>query len=171
MKGLVRALAGISVGIFLHGLVHYDPVQRFFYSIKDKWKGIIWRLDICIWAIIIFYMLFPFHSNADELSVQYDYITVILMFFALIPIFMYEVSIGRKKCAILLSSFARKYAFYAYMGQAVFYSIDKLIYRMEIVTIEKLIILNTAVPFFALIIWFIDKGLSTVIYKRRQLHE
>lgn len=165
MKGIIRALAAICVGIFINGLIRCDYTQTILNRITPIKRKVVLAFDVLLWIGIIYYMMFPFSSNAEVLSVQYDYIIVIIMAIALFPLFCNLIIIQNQKIHNL-ARILGKYSFYAYFGQAVFYSIDKLVYRMEFGIAKKAIILNVTIPIISLFIWL----MSYLITKNISIH-
>lgn len=68
-----------------------------------------------------------------------------------------------------ISAFAGKlgkYAFFAYFGQAVFYSFDKIIYSLNIGVYVKALILHLTIPLFSLILYLLTKWIRKSIKKK-----
>ena len=160
MKGTIRALAAVCVGVMLEGLLQSEA----YLSIKDKMKigtkRIICFIDIILWLVIVVYMIFPFAARNYETEVQYDYIITLLMMISLIPILGELFPEPRLTKLYTIANGLGKYAFFAYFGQAVFYSFDKIIYSLDISILFKGIILNLAVPFFSLLLFLISEAIK-----------
>ena len=142
MKGLVRALAAVCVGVMLDGILASDGCSSYINSLQNRWKRIICICDVLVWLVIIAYMVYPFKSRFYDTQIQYDYIIVLLMGMAMIPVFG---DIWPGNHSARMGVFAGKlgrYAFYAYFGQAIFYSIDKIIYSLDVKISIKVFILH-----------------------------
>lgn len=163
MKGIIRACAAICLGMFLCGLVQSDYLLKIRIK-RGISKTFIVLADLFLWLIIIIYMIYPFHSNADVLMVQYDYIIVLLMVLALIPIFHTEFFNGEMDTIYKGSNYLGKYSFYAFMGQAVFYSVDPIVFSNERSVFQNALILNVAVSLISIGLWIIHNLLIS-IYK------
>ena len=165
-KGLIRALAAICVGVFLEGIVQTEWFRTKINRLTGKKKTVLWIADIFFWIVIICYMVYPFSSNAAVLSVQYDYIVVVLMMLALLPVFSMEKTVDHTNNHITrkkIAGFLGKYSFYAYFGQAIFYSFDRLIYRMDISIFHKALILNLCAIGFSALLWIITEKSKDLI--------
>ena len=162
MKGLVRALAAICVGVFIEGIVDGDWVCHKIGGLNKTKKSIIWLIDVLIWLVIVGYMIYPFSSNSDTLSIQYDYIIVILMAFALVPVFSIFEKSNKKGIVNVIAGTLGTFSFYAYFGQAVFYSFDTIVYRMNINMFYKALILNVGVLVISMILWMVTKRIRRI---------
>lgn len=167
MKGIIRALAAICMGAFLNGIVHSDFFVEFANKVTKRQRAWISFFDVFLWIGIVYYMIFPFKSNAEILSIQYDYIMVVLMAFALLPILGNILTTNNRKIS-RCSKKLGEYAFFAYFGQAVFYSVDRIIYGMNASILQKAVILNVSVPIITFVIWFISTGIQK--YKHMKKH-
>ena len=166
-KGLVRAVAAICAGCFLFELTNNEIFKKSISSFISKCKAIICILDVYAWVVIFIYMTLPFESNVEELAVQYDYLIVILMFFAMIPVVFnaFEPAYGNK--AAVIADKAAKYSFYAYFGQAVFYVVDIFVYSLDISILAKALTINLAVPAISILLMFYSKLINKVALKKR----
>ena len=117
LKGFVRAFAGMNLGVFLAGIK--DHIS---YEIKPKRFGFV--IVLLGMTLVLFYLTYPFESNYEELSVQWDYL--ITLFIAIIAFLAYLLNpFGEAKVYAVLG----KFSYYCFFGQAVFWSCDKVIYR------------------------------------------
>ena len=153
LKGLIRALAAICIGSFLNGIVESNVLNYCYEKSKPLFRRIICLMDLMAWSIIVFYMVYPFKSNTDKLSIQYDYIIVILMAIALLPILCNIWRINGNSSLALTASKLGKYAFFAFFGQAILYSVDKILYAMNMGVLYKALILNLSVAVVSIILW------------------
>ena len=167
-KGLVRSVAAICAGCFLFELTNNEILKKSVSSFISKCKGVIRILDVYAWIVIFTYTTLPFESNIEELAVQYDYLIVILMFFAMIPVVfnVFEPASGNK--AAVIADKAAKYSFYAYFGQAVFYVVDIFIYSLDISILAKALTINLSVPIITILLMCYTKlvnkiGLKTAV--------
>jgi len=152
MKGLIRAVAAVCVGVFLNGIVRSGNTQNYIERIGKKCKAFIGIADLFLWLIVLTYMVYPFKSRAAETWIQFDYIEVILLAAALLPVLCdLWGNVFSEKSERIACKFGR-YAFYAYFGQAVFYSVDKLVYSMEAGVLTKALILNLSIPIISIIL-------------------
>lgn len=165
MKGTLRALAGVCMGVFLHGVIQSGRFYSFKKSLSDKAKMGISVIDAILWFVIVAYMIYPFASRSADTEIQYDYIVVFLMAIALVPV------LGKIKNSVysarykLITSKIGEFAFYAYFGQAIFYSFDKAAYLYQASVLIKSIVLNCAVVIFSIVLMFLSKGIKNSFKK------
>lgn len=170
LKGFVRALAAVCVGICLNGIVDSKAFSGFAQTGKVGILRLVRAADLLLWALILAYMLYPFRTNTGEFPVQYDYLIVILMGAALIPVLgslfspAQPVRFSSAACAL------GKYAFYAYFGQAIFYSVDDLVYAAEIGIFPKALILNLSVILLSVLLYAADRGIKKVLGRKQVLY-
>ena len=166
LKGLIRAIAAICAGCFLFSFTTNENLKEIIGSFISKRKVLIRVLDVIAWVAILTYMTLPFKSNAEELAVQYDFILVILMFFAMIPVVfnVFEPAFGDKAASI--ADKAGKYAFYAYFGQAVFYAVDGFFYSLSISVFFKGLIINIAVPVTSILLMLYTGLFNRIVLKK-----
>ena len=172
MKGLVRALASISMGAFVNGVVNADGF-KLFWSKHPKLRSLVSVFDLAVWAVILAYMAYPFSSNSVELTVQYDFICAIVMVIAMIPVMAGMLHFGKSKdeateenktapssktAGQKVATFLGKYAFYAYFGQAVYYSIDDYVYKQDIKLRWLFLILHGSVLVTTLLLAVINQS-------------
>lgn len=151
LKGMVRAFANVSLGIFM-------------YSFVDKYKGKIniinnkaLRLvNIIAWIIIIGYMIVPFDNNTEILSVQYDYIFLLIIFISLLYSFL-TYDDRYSKITGNIFDWLGKVSVYIYFGQPIFYSLWRWFLSISIRTIYKYIIFWIAVMFFSFLVYIFEK--------------
>ena len=156
LKGQIRAFAAICLGCFIHGLVNTDGFKKLNKKRSDTAR-IISLLDILVWGGVIIYLVYPFESNNYKLDVQYDYIAVFFMFLAMIPVMGGLFTIEKKKPASVANSLG-KYAYYAFCGQAMFHSVDLLVYYKTTLPLwSKFLILNGSVAVSTLFIATVDR--------------
>lgn len=55
MKGLVRALAAVCIGVMLDGILASDGYSSQIKVLQDRWKRIICIIDVIVWLIIFTY--------------------------------------------------------------------------------------------------------------------
>ena len=105
-------------------------------------------------------MIYPFQKRFYETKIQYDYVIVLLMMIALIPVLG---NIWPEKHSDKFSNIAGKlgrYAFYAYFGQAIFYSFDRIIYSLDINILFKAFFLHASVPLFSFMLYLFSKWIK-----------
>lgn len=163
LKGLVRAMAAVSLGVFMNGVVETNWFREFAKGISAKVKIIICLVDVCLWCAIVGYMVYPFSTNAAELSIQYDYIIAVFLPIALLPVLgeLWTINSYGDKVNNAAAKLG-KYAFYAYFGQAVFYSVDRLIYTKDISVIGKALVLNVSVAVVSILLAVATKGIRRI---------
>ena len=169
LKGLVRALAAVCVGVCLNGLVDSEGFSGFIHAGREDVLRLIRAADLLLWALILAYMFYPFRTNSGQFPLQYDYLIVILMGAALIPVLgglFSPAQPGRFSSAACLLG---KYAFYAYFGQAIFYSVDDLVYAAKIGIFPKALILNLSVILLSVLLYAADCGLKKALGRKKRL--
>ena len=162
LKGLIRALAGVSTGAFLYGIISGNGERGTKLRIKE-FKPVLKRLiiiaDILLWGCIIVYLVYPFQSNSSKLKIQYDYIIALLMALAM------DCYFEKKKRIYRIAGILGRYSFFAYFGQGIFYSVDEIVYNSEISAIMKVAILNVSVIALSIIMWIFITRISKVSKK------
>lgn len=165
MKGLIRALAAICIGVALNGVLESEKYKLFMERLRSGTRNIICFTDIILWLIVLIYMVYPFRLRLYETKIQYDYIIVLLMTIAMIPVLG---GIWSEKHSERYGLFARKLgkcAFYAFFGQAIFYSFDKIIYSYDMNIYIKVLILYISVSFFSYGLYVLAKKTKKYINK------
>lgn len=155
IKGLVRAIAAISLGAFLHGIACCKQFQALIQRLNNNVLVII--LDAGMWLIVLTYMVFPFITNNDDPSVEYDFIIIAILFFALLPVLSNMISIQDERF-FRLAKAAGTFSFYAFFAQSVYYSIDQLVYKNPLPSGLYSLILNVSVFALTAALWlFVNK--------------
>ena len=95
---------------------------------------------------------------------------VILMGAALIPVLGSLFSPAQPGRFSSAACTLGKYAFYAYFGQAVFYSVDDLVYAAEIGIFPKALILNLSVILLSVLLYAADRGIKKVLGRKQVLY-
>lgn len=161
LKGLIRAFAGICIGSFLYGVIQSNVLNSFMQKSKKNLRRLICLIDFLLWTIIIFYMVYPFKSNAGKLSIQYDYIIVIFMTAALLPVLGNMWSNNYKQQLVeKIANKLGRYAYFAFFGQAIFYSVDKVIYSLNIGILFKALVLNISVAVISIALGILTHKIS-----------
>ena len=168
LKGLVRAFAAVCVGIFLEGIVQNETVQSGIRGLSEKKRKLIWGADVCLWIVLVSYMIYPFASNSAALPIQYDFIVVILMMFALLPVLGFDQSFIKFSTVKRIMCRLGTFSFYAYFGQAIFYSFDRIVYRMNINIVCKAVVTNASVLMISVMLWIISIKLKNMLHMVRK---
>ena len=155
MRGLVRAFAAISLGCFLYGFVNSEMFKKWLSSFSKKRLFMLKIGDAVLWGLIVTYCVYPHNSIYDELITQYDYLCVFAMSIAMIPV-LANVFVVKDETLSKVIRLLGKFAFYGYFGQAIFYTVDQLVYQLPIVLLYKLLILLGSVAVFTFMLWGID---------------
>lgn len=146
MKGSIRALAAISLGIFLYGIKLILPQDVL--SLTNLYN--ISRISILICLVIVFiYLTCPQANNSDPLDVQYDYLITFMLAFALLCC--------QYSNSTILNNLNNKHilermgtiSFYMFFSQAIFYTIDRAVYKIPLHPILLFILSNIIVLLFS----------------------
>jgi len=163
MKGTIRALAAVCVGCIIHGISSSRFFEEKCNHLSNTMKRGIVIGDIFLWILVVAYMVYPFSSRSGD-GVYYDYAVIMLMTIALIPVLG---NLYANESNDVLSKVAKvvgKYSFYAYFGQAIFYSFDKLITTMDISKVEKAVIHNTSIFIISIMLALLTKTINKMFY-------
>ena len=169
MKGTIRALAAVCVGCIIQGITSSEFFEEKCKHMSNALKRSIVIGDIFLWLLVVAYMVYPFSSRNGD-SVYYDYVVIMLMTIALIPVL--GDLLGNESNGVLskVAKLMGKYSFYAYFGQAIFYSVDQLITTMDISKLEKAIIHNTTIVFISIMLAVLTKTIKN-LFCRIYRHE
>ncbi len=155
MKGTIRALAAVSLGSFLYSVVSSEAFTSFFGRISQSGRRIVLLLDLLLWGLVFAYVIIPQSFGPGELTLQLDYIITFVMAAALVPV-LGNVFSAQKESAGKWALSLGQFAFFAYFGQAVFYSVDKIVYDQPFPVWLMALILDTSVFAVTMLLWFIS---------------
>ena len=164
MRGLVRALAAMSLGCFLYGFVNSDMFKKWFSASSKRRMFLLKTGDAILWGLIVVYCIYPHDTKFDEIITQYDFLCVFAMSIALIPVLANVFVVENKTLKGAIRVLGR-FSFYGYFGQAVIYAVDLAVYQYPARAEFKFLILFVCVIVFTLMLWAVD----ILVHKHKEL--
>ena len=157
LKGMVRALAEVNLGVFIYGIF----LRSANYRLSARNLGILKAGAVALWLCIIAYMAYPFRSNSDEVSVQYDYIFTVLIMIALATTFIASSRSPAPAPALArIEAALGTCSFYIFFGQPIPYTVYKWYFALPIRARTKLVLLHLMVWAFSGIIFLLHRALQ-----------
>lgn len=157
LKGMVRAFAEVNLGVFIFGLFLCSEDCKF----SARNLTVLKVGTVVLWLCIIAYMCYPFQSNSNETSVQYDYIFTILIMIAIAA-----TVIASSRTPVTAPALAKVEnvlgvcSFYIFFGQPVPYTVYNWFFALPIRVRTKFVLLHLMVWVFSGIIFLLHKGLQ-----------
>ena len=167
LKGMVRAFAEVNLGVFIYGIFIRSGNCKF--SARNL---IVLKIGtVALWLCIIAYMAYPFKSNSDEVSIQYDYIFTLLILIALTGTFVAS-SRAPVTAPMLLKAenVLGVCSFYIFFGQPVPYTLYKWFFALPLRASTKFILLHLMVWAFSGIIFLLHKVFQRQSLKKNSLN-
>ena len=163
---MLRALADIHLGVFAYGLYDVLSGKRF----TAFGRRILTLLNVLLWCAVFGFWIFPFGSNTVETPYQFDYLFIVVLFFAfLLTAYLGEAQPKEGSRYQKTADVLGKISVYVFLGQPIFYTVRVWYFGLPIRTLIKVPVFYLAVIFFSALIYVIDvstKGLRTSLIRK-----